>query len=51
MNIADSYFTMIMECHLLQCIGNTASIIWPTDTMTFTGADTKYHITCVPTHL
>ncbi len=35
----------------LQCIGNTASIIWPADTMTFTDADTKYYITCVPTHL
>lgn len=37
MDIADSYFTMIMECHLLQCIGNTALIIWSADTMTSTG--------------
>ena len=36
MDIADSCFTMIMECHLLQCIGNTALIIWSADTMTFT---------------
>ena len=28
---------MIMECHLLRCIGNTALIIWSADTMTFTG--------------
>ena len=37
MDIADSYFTMIMECHLLQCIGNTVLIIWSADTMTSTG--------------
>ena len=30
-------FTMIMECHLLQCTGSTDSIIWLADTMTFTG--------------
>ena len=36
MDIVDSYFTMIMECHLLQCIGNTALILWSADTMTFT---------------
>ena len=36
MDIVDSYFTMIMECHLLQCIDNTALIIWSADTMTFT---------------
>ena len=28
---------MIMECHLWQCIGNTALIIWLADTMTSTG--------------
>jgi len=37
MDIADSCFTMIMECHLLRCIGNIDSIIWSADTMTFTG--------------
>ena len=36
MDIVDFYFTMIMECHLLQCIGNTALIVWSADTMTFT---------------
>ena len=36
MDIADSCFTMIMEGHLLRCIGNTALIIWSADTMTFT---------------
>ena len=36
MYIVDFYFTMIMECHLLQCIGNTALIVWSADTMTFT---------------
>ena len=36
MDIVDSYFTMIMECHLLQCIGNTVLIIWSADTMTST---------------
>lgn len=28
---------MIMECHLWQCTGSTASTIWSADTMTFTG--------------
>ena len=37
MDIADSYFTMIMECHLWQCTGSTVSIIWLVDTMTSTG--------------
>ena len=37
MDIVDSCFTMIMECHLLQCIGNTVSTIWSADTMTSTG--------------
>ena len=37
MDIVDFCFTMIMECHLLQCIGNTALIIWSADTMTSTG--------------
>ena len=37
MDIADSCFTMIIECHLLRCIGNIDSIIWSADTMTFTG--------------
>ena len=37
MDIVDSYFTMIMECHLWQCTGSTDSIIWLADTMTFTG--------------
>ena len=32
-DIADFYFTMIMECHLLQCTGSTDSIIWLGDTM------------------
>lgn len=36
MDIADSCFTMIIECHLLRCIGNIDSIIWSADTMTFT---------------
>ena len=36
MDIVDSYFTMIMECHLLQCTGSTALIVWSADTMTFT---------------
>ena len=36
MDIADFYFMMIMECPLLQCIGNTDSIIWSADTMTYT---------------
>ena len=37
MNIVDSCFTMIMECHLLRCIGNTDLIIWLAGTMTSTG--------------
>ena len=37
MDIADSCFTMIMECHLRQCTGNIVSIIWSADTMTSTG--------------
>ena len=28
MDIVDSCFTMIMECHLWQCTGNIVSIIW-----------------------
>ena len=36
MAIADSYFMMIMECHLWQCTGSIDSIIWLADTMTFT---------------
>ena len=36
MDIADSCFTMIMECHLWQCTGNIVSIIWSADTMTST---------------
>ena len=36
MATVDSFYMMIMECHLLQCIGNTALIIWSADTMTFT---------------
>ena len=35
--IEDSCFTMIMECHLLRCIGNTDLIIWLAGTMTSTG--------------
>ena len=37
MDIADSCFTMIMECHLWQCTGNIVLIIWLEGTMTFTG--------------
>lgn len=37
MDIVDSYFTMIMECHLWQYTGNIVSIIWSADTMTSTG--------------
>ena len=37
MDIVDSCFTMIMECHLWQCTSNIVSIIWSADTMTFTG--------------
>lgn len=37
MAIVDSFSTMIMECHLWQCIGSTDSIIWSADTMTSTG--------------
>jgi len=36
MDIVDSYFMMIMECHLWQCTGSIDSIIWSADTMTFT---------------
>ena len=35
--LMDFYFTMIMKCHLLRCIGSTDSIIWLADTMTSTG--------------
>ena len=31
------HFTMIMECHLLPCIGSTDSIIWLEGTMISTG--------------
>ena len=52
MDIADSCFTMIMECHLWQCTGNTALIIWSADTMTFTGCRCQtLHPSCMPTHL
>ena len=51
MDIADSCFTMIMECHLWQCTGNTALIIWSADTMTFTGCRCKHYTSCMPTHL
>ena len=31
--LMDFYFTMIMKCHLLRCIGSTDSIIWLADTI------------------
>lgn len=37
MDIVDSCFMMIMECHLWQCIGSIDSITWSADTMIFTG--------------
>lgn len=37
MDIVDSCFTMIMECHLWQCTGNIVSIIWLEGTMISTG--------------
>ena len=37
MDIADSCFTMIMECHLWQCTGSIDSIIWLEGTMISTG--------------
>ena len=46
MDIADSCFMMIMECHLWQCIGSTDSIIWSADTMISTEyrGQTLHHI-------
>ena len=37
MDIADFYFAVMMECHLLQCNGSSDLIIWSADTMTSTG--------------
>ena len=42
---------MIMECPLLQCIGNTDSTIWSAGTMILPGADAKHYTACMQTHL